>query len=329
LSPVDPRLTLIRNGVAAARLEGLVPADRYVQTHSLQTILPVAGIRRAPERASEQVDQLLFGERFEVLERANGWAFGQADRDGYVGWVRLEGFQPSARAPTHWVRALRTYAFTKPSIKAAPRGRYSMNALVEVQEEDGRFRRIAGSGWIVAEHLASLGEWERDPASAALQYVGAPYLWGGRDSLGLDCSGLVQQALYACGRACPRDSDQQQALGEPQEPGPAYANLRRSDLVFWRGHVGMMIDGQTLLHANAHQMAAAIEPLAEAIARIRAAGSGEPIAFRRLPWAPVLQTGWPEGDDEAGQPVSEGYRRAGALLNALRTLRRTADRAPA
>ncbi len=279
---LDPRLILSHGGLAADHLDGLVPAERYVTPTPMQVILPVAGVRKAPERAAEQLDQLLFGERFDVLETLDGWVFGQARRDGYVGFVRAEALAPAGPAPTHWVSALRTFAFDRPSIKTRPTGRYSRNALLTVEAREGRFAHIAGSGWIVAEHLSPIGDWAGDPASMGVTYLGAPYLWGGRDSLGLDCSGLIQQALYACGRSCPRDSDQQQALGRPITPEGGLSGLQRNDLVFWRGHVGMMLDADRLLHANAHHMAVVIEPLVEAIPRIIGIGVGEPVAYRRL-----------------------------------------------
>ena len=214
-----------------------------------------------------------------MLERRDGWGFGQAQRDGYVGWTRLETLSPKAAPPTHWVSALRTYGFGEASIKAAPVSRLSMNALVGVEGVEGRFARLAAGGFVALRHLSPLGAWADDPAAVAQAYLGAPYLWGGRESVGLDCSGLVQQALYACGRPAPRDSDQQAAIGRAVDAG---AGLARGDLVFWRGHVGMMLDPQTLIHANAFHMAVAAEPLAEAVTRIEVAGGGPPTGFRRL-----------------------------------------------
>ena len=260
----------------------MIAADRYLDPTPMQVRLPVAGLRQGPERSAELADQLLFGELFDVIETTDGWAWGQARRDGYVGWVRLETLSAEIHAPTHRIGALRTFAFSDASLKTAPKGRYSMNALVTVEAEDGRYRKLAGSGWVVAEHLAPLDEWADDPASVAERYMGTPYLWGGRDSLGLDCSGLVQQSLYACGKACPRDSDQQMAgLGHSIEPGANLSGLERGDLVFWRGHVGMMLDETRLVHANAYAMAVTAEPLAEAVART-AGSDSPPIGFRRL-----------------------------------------------
>lgn len=270
----DPRLTLVRDGIAARSLEGIVPAARYVDTSVRRTVVPSVPLRRAPSPVAEQLDQLLFGELFEVLDEADGWAFGQAVRDGYVGYVEARALGGQGAAPTHTVRALRTYAFSAPSIKAVSAGLYSMNAMIAAEGQEGRFVKTAG-GWFVQEHLAPIGQAETDYVGVAERFAGTPYLWGGRESLGLDCSGLVQQALYASGRACPRDSDQQAAMGEPIEA------LARGDLVFWRGHVAIMISQADIIHANSWHMAVTIEPLAEAVGRISRLGGGEPTGFRR------------------------------------------------
>lgn len=273
----DPRLTLLRDGAASLALEGVVAADRYLKPTLRQTRAPSAAIRRAPDGRSEQMDQLLFGELFDVLLEQNGWAFGQARRDGYTGFVETAALGDQVGETTHTVRALRSYAFSEPDIKSAPLGLYSMNALVAVEAREGRFAKGAGTGWFIEADLAPIGLGAGDPAAVAERFLGAPYQWGGRESLGLDCSGLVQQALYACAMGCPRDTDMQAAIGSAVE-GNA---LRRGDLVFWKGHVAMMLDETRMIHANAHHMRVEIESLSEAIERIRAAGSGDPTAYRR------------------------------------------------
>lgn len=276
---LDARLTLARPDLAAEDLQGLVAAQAYAPRRPAVCRAPATAVRRTPAADAEQVDQLLYGERFDVLAEAGGFAWGQAARDGYVGHVALADLGPPGPPPTHRVAALRTYAFAAPSIKAPAIGPFSLGALVCVTAEEGRFGRDSQGAWFVLDHLAPIGlGFAADPAAVAESYLGAPYLWGGRESLGLDCSGLVQQALLACGRACPRDTDQQEAAFEAEIPRSA---LRRGDLVFWRGHVGMMLDAERMIHANAHHMAVAIEPLDAAIARIDAAGSGEPTSFRR------------------------------------------------
>jgi cell wall-associated NlpC family hydrolase len=275
MTAFDPRLTLARPDLAALALEGRVAADRYAEPLARQVVVPAAGIHQKPD--GELADQLLFGERFDVLAVEGGWAWGQARRDGYVGWVRIAGLTDALAAPSHWVSALGTYAFAEASLKTAPVGRLSMNSLTTVEAAEGRYRKLKGSGWVVVEHLTPIGVFGDDPAAEALKFLGAPYLWGGRGSEGLDCSGLIQQALYACGRAGTRDTDMQAALG-----APAPEALARNDLVFWRGHVGVMLDGSTMLHASGHHMATVVEPLSEAVSRIEATGAGRPTAFRRL-----------------------------------------------
>ncbi len=272
---LDHRLTLARDGIAARSLEGIVPGVRYIDTTVHQTVVPSASLRRAPSLAAEQLDQLLYGELFEVLEEVDGWAFGQAKRDGYVGYAEADALGGPPATPTHTVRALRTYAFSAPSIKAPPTGLYSMNALIAAEGREGRFVKTAG-GWFVEEHLVPIGQAEADYVAVAERFVGTPYHWGGRESLGLDCSGLVQQALYASGRACPRDSDQQAAMGEPVE------GLGRGDLVFWRGHVAIMTSEADIIHASGFHMAVVVEPLAEAVARISSRSGGEPTDYRRI-----------------------------------------------
>jgi hypothetical protein len=269
----DPRTVLARDDLADAQLQGLVKAERYAVTTVHRCAAPVTAIRRSPDPAAEQLDQLLFGETFRVIETGRGWGWGQAVRDGYVGHVWMSDLGKGGALATHRVGALRAYAFSEPSIKSRPAGLYSLGALVTVEIEDERFAKGEGTGWFAKTQLAPIGEAETDAAAVAQRFIGAPYQWGGRESLGLDCSGLVQQALHACAKACPRDSDMQAELGR----AVAQDDLQRGDLVFWKGHVGMMLDGARMIHANAFHMQVEIEPLAQAVARI-----GEPTALRRV-----------------------------------------------
>jgi cell wall-associated NlpC family hydrolase len=274
----DARITPMRDGVASRSLEGIVRAEVYLDPKVLSCAAPAAGLHRAPDAASEQMDQLLFGEVFEAIEEEGAWVWGQARRDGYVGFVAASALAPLPPEPTHRVSAIRTYAFAGPSIKTQAFGPYSMNALAAVEATEGRLAKVAGAGWMAAEHLAPVGSFETDIAGVAERFLGTPYLWGGRESLGLDCSGLVQAALFACGLACPRDADQQAALGREI----ARDQFGRGDLVFWNGHVAIGLDETCVVHANGFHMAVAIESLETAIARIDAAGVGQPTAFRRV-----------------------------------------------
>lgn len=272
----DPRITPWRDGIAARSLEGVLAAEVYLDPKAMSCMAPASAIRSAPDADSEQMDQILFGERFEVLEEEGAWLFGQAARDGYVGFVEAAALRPATPMPTHRVSAIRTYAFAEASIKSRAIGPFSINSLVAVETVDGRLAKVTGAGWMTEAHLAPIGMFEDDWATVAERFLGAPYLWGGRESLGLDCSGLVQQALFACGRACPRDTDQQEELGA----AIAAAEFDRGDLVFWKGHVAIGLGEGLIVHANGHHMATAIEPLAEAVERIGQTGS-QPTGFRR------------------------------------------------
>jgi cell wall-associated NlpC family hydrolase len=279
LDGFDPRTTLARRDLADLALEGVLAADRYRATEPCQATAAVAALRKAPDPHAEQTDQLLFGEAFEVLERKGRWAWGRARRDGYVGWVEDAALTPGQVLPSHRVSAIRTYAFPEPDARSSPPMLLTLNSLVTVEAREGRFLKAARAGWIVEGHLAELDRFDADPVAVAERHLGSPYQWGGRESIGLDCSGLVQQALFACGRACPRDADlQEAALGHAIDP----SDLRRGDLVFWEGHVAWMLDATRVLHANGFHMQVSIEELSAVKARFGAGLAGEPTSCRRL-----------------------------------------------
>lgn len=269
--PYDPRITPARGDIAAAHLEGVTPAERYVTGAAYQVTAGVAAIRRAAVGDGEMISQALHGETLTLYDEVDGWGWGQLSMDGYVGYVEMDALSAPVLPVTHRVTALRTYVFSKPDLKSAPRFMISRNALLVAEgQADNGFVPAARAGWVWAGHLSAPDAAAPDWVAVAESYAGAPYLWGGRESLGLDCSGLIQAALHAVGRDCPRDADMQEAaLGAPVPVTPDFSGLRRGDLVFWRGHVGVMVDGDTMLHANAHHMATATEPLAQAAARIQ------------------------------------------------------------
>ncbi len=282
LTAFDPRTTLARDDLADQALEGVVRAERYRRPETLQGVVPAAPLRREPGHHGEQFDQVLFGELFEALDEQDGWLWGRARRGGYVGWVEAGKLAGPVLTPTHRVSAIRTFALPEPDFRAAPPTMLTLNAMVTVEERAEGYARVARAGWVPDTHLADLLSFETDPAAVAERHLGSPYQWGARESTGVDCSGLVQQAFFACGRACPRDADQQELqAGDPIEPGDGYAGLRRGDLVFWDGHVGVMADATRLIHANVFHMQVTIEPLAAVIERKRAEGAGEPTRFRR------------------------------------------------
>lgn len=279
MAALDPRIHAYRADLAARHLQGQIEAQRFVDGTPYDVIEPVAGLRREPLHGARLDTEALFGERVAVYERTDeGWAWSQLENDGYVGWLPANALATPGPAPTHKVSALRTLAFPAADIKVPPLAGLPMGARLAIARQDERFA-VTTSGWhLPAAHLVPLSAKQPDFVAVAEQFLGVPYLWGGKTSLGLDCSGLVQIALQAAGTACPRDSDmQEQALGARL----ALDDLRRGDLVFWKSHVAIVRDGDTLIHANAYHMMVAIEPVAQAIARIGATGS-EPTSVRRL-----------------------------------------------
>jgi len=268
---LDPRINAFRPEVAAKHLQGQVEAARFVEGARHQVIEPIAEMRRAPSHEARLDTQVLLGEIVTVYETSEeGWAWGQLETDGYVGWLSANAIAPPGPAATHKVAVPRTLGFPGPDIKLPPMTALPLGALLTIVRQDERFA-VNAFGWhFPLVHLAPIKARQPDFVSVAETLLGAPYLWGGKTSLGLDCSGLVQVALQAAGHACPRDSDMQElVLGKLS----SLASLRRGDLVFWQGHVAIARDAETLIHANAHHMAVAIEPASQAIARIKAAGN--------------------------------------------------------
>lgn len=272
----DRRLTPANDRVAATHLKGRVSAQNYTEGTARQIAVPFTDLLRMPQGARDR--QLQRGDLVTVYEERDGHAFVQAAKDGYVGYV-ADDVLTDPSAPNYRVAVRSTHVYTLPDMKSADIVALGFGAQLRVLYEEKTFFAVEG-GFVPKPHLRPIEQPFKDPVTLAQLHFGSPYLWGGNTVWGLDCSGLVQAALLACDIACPGDSDlQEAALGEAlSEDAP----LQRGDLLFWKGHVGMMVDAETLIHANAHHMAVAYEPVKAAIARIEAQGGGAVTSRKRL-----------------------------------------------
>jgi cell wall-associated NlpC family hydrolase len=271
MAAYDPRTNPFRPDLAAKHLEGQVEAQQFVEGTLHEVLDPITDLRREPSHEAPLGTQALKGERVTVYETTKeGWAWGQLESDGYVGFLSANALGALGPAPTHRVCVPRTFGFLGPDIKLPPMIALPMGARIDIVRQDKRFA-INAFGWhFPLAHVAPLAATQTDFVAVAETLLSAPYLWGGKTSLGIDCSGLVQISLQTAGMVCPRDSDMQECvLGQ----SVSLAELQRGDLVFWKGHVAIARDATRLIHANAHHMMVAIEPLREAITRIKRAGN--------------------------------------------------------
>ena len=292
---LDPRLNAYRPDLADAALEGRVAAARFTAGRPALVARGVTALRRRPGAEAPLDTQLLSGEEVTVFDEAKGWAWVQNRTDGYVGYVESAALGAEAAAATHSVRALRSFLFPGPDLKLPPLDALTMTGRVAVTGTEGAYSQVAfggQEGWVYSRHLAPDGEVAPDFVATALQFLGVPYLWGGKESGGLDCSGLVQVALARAGISCPRDSSvQAESLGVavPWEPGHSeplpepLPELQRGDLIYFPGHCAIALNARDVVNANAHAMMVSIEPLAELVARVEQESGGTSVtAVRRL-----------------------------------------------
>ncbi|MCT4655816.1 MAG: C40 family peptidase [Cohaesibacter sp.] len=297
---LNPTLNAYRPDLADIRLQGQVEADQFVKPTIMRVQLPVAPLKREPNGASGLDSQALLGEVVRVFEhRDDGWCWVQLEGDDYVGYMPSSALGPYRHdmggEPTCYVSAPRTFLYPGPDLKFPATSFLSLGAgLVlgeEVETRGTLYRKVLNmpgpqesEHWVVSQHVRKATEAAADFVTVAQSLIGTPYLWGGKSSLGIDCSGLVQLACQMAGINVQRDASmQEKTAGEMLDLSGGLPSLKRGDLVFWTGHVGIMTDEDTLLHANGHHMMVAEESLRGAMDRIVNADYGTMTAIRRLP----------------------------------------------
>jgi len=280
----DPFLNAYRDDLADVRLKDQVAAPRYVEGRLAGVTRGIADLRRAPDSGARLDSQLLYGEAVRIFDEAAGWAWVQSETDRYVGYVESAALGAPPQAPTHRLRALRSFLFPEPDLKAPPLDCLSIASPLTVIAEQGNYSELAGGGWLYSRHLQPIGEASDDFVATALEFLGTPYYWGGRSSLGLDCSTLVQLSLACAGVAVLRDTYQQAtSVGDVLNGLPGEVALERGDLVYSPGHVAIMLDGARVVHANGFTMSVAVEALSALEARVLAETAGKGFtAVRRL-----------------------------------------------
>jgi hypothetical protein len=266
----------VRKDIADVALAGRLFAPHYAEPQHRGCVLISAMLRAAPDHQAEAVSQLLLGEGFAVLDIAGGWAWGYCLHDHYVGYIPADALG-EVSASSHIISTSLALLFAAPDIKSPVVARWPMGARFAGIEQNGFV--VCEAGHVHHRHVSRIDVLETDPVAVAEKFVDAPYLWGGRGDGGVDCSGLIQIALGRVGIAVPRDADLQQQAELGAEIAPD-APLRRGDLIFFPNHVGFMVDGERLIHANAHSMTVAIEPLADLVARLKP-NHDRPIRARR------------------------------------------------
>jgi cell wall-associated NlpC family hydrolase len=279
-SALDRRVAAVRPDLADLCFIGDFGALHYAAPVAMTAQAPFATVRLAPSWNAEQSSELLFGEPFDAIEVSPDWSWGYAGPERYVGYVPTAALAAPGPAPTHWVSAPEALVFQAASIKSPVMLSLPQNARMAATGDSGDFLELASGGFIHTKHVRALGDWASDPAAQAARWIGAPYLWGGKRRQGCDCSGLVQAALLACGIPIPRDCNQQQGIVGNSVPieGP----YQRNDLIYFPGHVGIMVDATNLLHANAHHMATVVEPLADVLERLKPKYEMPILAVKRL-----------------------------------------------
>lgn len=275
MTQLDKSLNPYRDDLAAQYLKGQVNAGNFVAPKLHQIKCDYAYLKTAPDTSSPNVSEVFFGELVDIYEIKNDFAWVQLKRDNYVGYLPFECVSTEIIEANKKINTIRSFAFSIPKVQGEIKNILPLNSLVKATDRvENGFVYCDGLGFIYLKHLCDLDEYAANPVELAKYFLKTPYAWGGRQALGIDCSGLIQTIHEACGINLPRDARMQEKMGELIIPSPDFSNLKAGDLLFWQGHVAMMIDNENIIHANSFHMCVEIEPLAQTIKRYDGLGLG-------------------------------------------------------
>ncbi|EJF75455.1 C40 family peptidase [Bartonella alsatica] len=283
----DPRLYAFRDDLADKRLETEVTAQCFVQGEKKRVNIPVAGLFKENNKKSEMQTECLFGEELLVFEQGKTMSWVQSLKDGYVGYIDTTVLCTSTVKQTHIVSVPRTFQYFQADLHGPMEYPLSMGSKVSVVDEievRGTMYSILEEGKaIITNHLSPIGRVYEDYVTVAEMFIRTPYLWGGVSGFGIDCSGLLQLSMIMTDQMVLRDTDmQQKTIGNQLTDND---KLQRGDLIFWKGHVAIMVDDENIIHANGFSMDVTIEPLEKTIMRIAKKYQQYPIEKRR----PILE----------------------------------------
>ncbi|HML09814.1 MAG TPA: NlpC/P60 family protein [Stellaceae bacterium] len=265
---LDPRIYAVREDLADITLRARVCVPRYVEGRPARVAIGLLPVRHEPRPESPLDTFFHFGEVVRVFDEADGYAWCQAARDSYVGYVDAAALDPGeGPAATHYIASLGAYRYAEsdlrsPVIDFLPRHAAVAVAQAGFQCRGAAYVRLDGGGFLPESCLATAPPRSADLAAAASLYLGCPYLWAGRSFLGLDCSGLVQEAFRDLGIAAPRDTDMQRETIGKRIAIARLADLRRNDLIYIPGHVMICAGKGIVIHASGGEMTVRRESLA-------------------------------------------------------------------
>ncbi len=206
---------------------------------------PVANINSKPSEKSEITSQILYGEKFKILSKKNGWLKIKTNFDNYVGFIKKSKFNKNFK-PTNKICKLKSKIFKKINNKFVPTNNFLYFASgISIKNFNKDYVEFERNKWIKKKDIKKIDHYEKNYIKIVKLFLGSKYLWGGKTSIGIDCSALIQIYFYYNRVFFPRDTKDQIKFCKKKSKKKLY----RGDIIFWKGHVGMCIDRSKFIHA--------------------------------------------------------------------------------